>query len=92
VQELFWFGGDLIAATHGRGVYRASGGIYVDCNWNGPFAGTLNQPFKTITAALNAAPTYRTIWLKPCTYTEPAAINQRVEIRSLGGSAVIRRP
>ncbi len=92
VDELFWLGGDLIAATHGRGLYRASGGAYVDCNWNGPFAGTFAQPYKTITAALNAATTYRTIWLKPCTYTEPAIINKHVEIRSLGGGAVIRRP
>jgi photosystem II stability/assembly factor-like uncharacterized protein len=92
VQELSWVGGDLLAATHGRGIYRASGGVYVDCNWNGVQAGTFAQPFKTITAALNAATTYRTIWLKPCTYTEPAIINKRVEIRSLGGTAIIRKP
>jgi len=92
VDDLFWMGGDLIAATHGRGLYRASGGIYVDCNYNGTQLGTFNQPFKTITAALNAAPTYLTIWLKPCTYNEPTIINQRVELRSLGGTAVIRNP
>jgi hypothetical protein len=92
VDELFWMGGDLIAVTHGRGIYRASGGIYVDCNWGGPFAGTFDRPFKTITDALNAAPTYRTIWLKPCIYTEPAVINQRVELRNLNGPATIRKP
>ena len=92
VQELFWMGGDLIAATHGRGLYRASGGIYVDCNYNGIQLGTLNFPFKTITAALNAATTYRTIWLKPCLYNEPEIINKHVELRSLGGTAVIRKP
>lgn len=92
VQELFWLGGDLIAATHGRGLYRASGGVYVDCNWNGPFVGTFDQPFKTITAAVNASTTYRTIWLKPCLYNEPPTINKHVELRSLGGTAVIRKP
>lgn len=95
VEDMFWlssFGGDLIAATHGRGLFRASVGNYVDCNYNGVQVGTFAQPFKTITAALNAATTYRTIWLKPCTYTEPMTINKRVEIRSLGGNAIIRKP
>jgi photosystem II stability/assembly factor-like uncharacterized protein len=92
VDELFWMGEDLIAATHGRGVYRASGGIYVDCNYKGIELGTFDQPFKTITAALNAATTYRTIWLKQCLYNEPPIINQRVEIRSLGGVSAIRKP
>jgi photosystem II stability/assembly factor-like uncharacterized protein len=92
VQELFWMGGDLIAATHGRGLYRASGGVYVDCNYNGIQLGTFDLPFKTITAAVDASPTFRTIWIKPCTYFEPAIINRRVELRSLGGTAIIRRP
>jgi photosystem II stability/assembly factor-like uncharacterized protein len=92
VDELIWMGNDLIAATHGRGLYRASGGIYVDCNHNGLELGTFDLPFRTITAALNAATTYRTIWLKPCLYNEPAVLNKRVEIRSLGGTAVIRNP
>ncbi len=95
VDELFWMGGDLIAVTHGRGVYRASGGIYVDCNWNGDQEGTFAKPYKTITAALNAATVYQTIWLKPpCNYTEPMTINslKGVEIRSLGNNTVIRQP
>ena len=96
VDELFWLGGDLIAATHGRGLYRASGGLYVDCNYNGPFAGTFDKPFKTIADAVNAATTYRTIWVKPCSYNERFllpnnAINKRLEIRSLGGTAAIGR-
>lgn len=90
VDELFWMGGDLIAATHGRGLYRASGGTYVDCNWNGAELGTFNQPYRTVAAAVNAATTYRTIWIKPCTYIEPMTINKRLELRSLGGAAFIR--
>ncbi len=96
VQELFWLGGDLIAATHGRGLYRASGGIYVDCNYQGTELGTFEQPYKTIAAAVNAATTYRIIWVKPCNYNEQFllpnnAISKRLEIRSLGGTAVIGR-
>jgi len=85
-------GGDLIAATHGRGLYRASGGIYVDCNYTGVQLGTFNQPFKTVAAAINAATSYLPIWLKPCNYNEPITTSKRLEIRSLGGSATIGRP
>lgn len=100
VEDMFWlssFGGDLIAATHGRGLFRASVGNYVDCNYNGVEVGTFAEPFKTIAAALNAATTYRTIWVKPCHYNEKFllpnnAISRRVEIRSLGGTAVIGKP
>lgn len=97
VQELTWVGGDLLAATHGRGIYRASGGVYVDCNWNGVQVGTFAQPYKTIAAAVNAATTYRIIWVKPCSYNEKFllpnnAINKHLEIRSLGGTAAIGKP
>jgi hypothetical protein len=95
VDELFWLGGDLIAATHGRGLYKAAGGIYVDCNYNGPQLGTFNQPYKTVTAAINALTTNQPIWIKPCTYFEPIntrIFNKRFELRSLGGTAVIRSP
>ncbi len=97
VQELFWMGGDLVAVTHGRGLYRASGGLYVDCNYNGVQLGTFTQPYKSVAAALSASPTYRLIWLKPCNYNETYflpnnGINNRVEIRSLGGTAAIGKP
>lgn len=95
VDELFWMGGDLIAATHGRGIFRASGGLYVDCNWMGMQTGSFDQPFRTVNAAINALPAnrYTPIWLKPCTYNE--SINtannpgKRFEIRSLGGTAQV---
>ena len=96
VDELFWMGNDLVAATHGRGIYRASGGIYVDCNYNGFQLGTFDQPFKTVAAAVNAMNsfnlTYRPIWIKPCNYNETMTINRRLELRGLGGPAVIGRP
>lgn len=92
VDELFWIGGDLIAATHGRGIYRASGGFYVDCNYNGVQVGTFDQPFKTVNAAINALTSYRPIWLKPCNYDEQINTNKRFELRSLGGSAAVGIP
>lgn len=92
VDELFWMGGDLIAATHGRGMYRASGGFYVDCNYTGVQIGTFDNPFRTVNAAINALTTYRPIWLKPCNYNETVNSNRRLEIRSLGGTAKIGTP
>ncbi len=94
VDELFWMGGDLIAATHGRGMYRASGGYYVDCNYNGVQFGTFTQPYKTVNAAINAIPANRhtPIWLKPCNYVEQVNTvnnpNKRFEIRALGDATV----
>jgi len=90
VDELFWMGSDLIAVTHGRGLYRASSGVYVDCNYNGAQLGTLDQPFKTVAAAVNALTTYQPIWIKPCTYIEPMTITKRLELRSFGGPVIIR--
>ncbi|MFN0279082.1 MAG: hypothetical protein ACKVRN_10830 [Pyrinomonadaceae bacterium] len=94
VDELFWMGGDLIAATHGRGMYRASGGYYVDCNFNGVQIGTFNSPYKTVNAAINAIPANRhtPIWLKPCNYVEQVNTvnnpNKRFEIRALGDATI----
>ena len=93
VDELFWMGGDLIAATHGRGLYRASGGVYVDCNYNGIPFGSFDRPFKTIAAAVNFAPPSATIWIKPCNYNETfPMLNKRLELRSLGGTINIGKP
>jgi photosystem II stability/assembly factor-like uncharacterized protein len=95
VDELFWMGGDLIAATHGRGAYRASGGFYVDCNYFGVQTGSFLQPFRTVNAAINAVPVnrYTPIWLKPCNYTEQinTANNpgKRFELRNLGGTTIV---
>ena len=91
VEDLFWMGGNLIAVTHGRGMYRASGGIYVDCNYVGNELGTYDQPFRTVSAAVNAVTTYRPVWLKPCNYNEPMTITKKLELRSLGGPAIIGR-
>lgn len=83
---------ELFAATHGRGLYSASGGIYVDCNYTGFERGTVAQPYKTVTAAINATDRFRTIWIRPCNYNEQIITNKRVEFRSLGGTSRIGSP
>ena len=90
VNQLFWLGNDLIAVTHGRGMYRASGGIYVDKFYVGPEDGTFNQPFSTILGGINAVTRYQTVWLNrlgPIFYFEPIIINpnKRLELRALKG-------
>jgi hypothetical protein len=91
VDELTWVAGDLVAGTYGRGVYRASGGVYVDRNYSGPELGTLPQPFNTVGEGVNAASTYRAVWISAGNYNEPMTINKRLELRSRGGTATIGR-
>lgn len=92
VDELFWMGSNLVAATHGRGIYRASGGIYVDKN--SPFFfefGTSDFPFKTVTQGKNAATKYKAVWIKPGNYNETMTIDNPngLELRALGGTVTI---
>jgi len=91
VEELSWMGADLLASTHGRGLYRASGnpGLFVDCNAVGRFQdGSFTFPFKTITAAIEAASPHQEIWIKPCHYNERPTVTEAVELHSLPGGAV----
>lgn len=92
VDELFWIGENLYAATHGRGIYRASGGIYVDRNNFIPQDGTFEHPFNTVAAGVNAVTRYRAIWIRPGNYNEPMTINKRLELRSFGGPVIIGKP
>ena len=82
VDELFWMNRDLVAATHGRGIYRASGGTYVNCAYTGAIQnGNYDTPFKTVTAAINAAVGYKTIWIRGCNYNETFTTNKRLDLR-----------
>jgi photosystem II stability/assembly factor-like uncharacterized protein len=94
VDQVFWvtesFGADdLIAVTHGRGIYIASGGIYVDASYTGLERGTFLQPFRTIPPAVAAAKTYQPIWIKAGTYNDRLTIGTPLELRSRGGTAVV---
>lgn len=93
VDELFWMGGDLVAATHGRGLYRASGGVYVRCNYQGLEDGSIDRPFNTVIEAVNSTTRYRPIWiLAGSNCNEQITIGKRLELRSLGGPVIIGRP
>jgi photosystem II stability/assembly factor-like uncharacterized protein len=93
VADLFWMGGDLVAATHGRGVFRASGGVYVD-RANTAFiqTGTIDHPFGTVAAGVDAVSNYTAVWIHPGNYNEPMTINKRLELRSTGGTVTIGAP
>jgi hypothetical protein len=89
VDQLFWLREDLVAVTWGRGVFIASGGLYVDPNYSGIEIGTFDHPFRTIPAALNAATTYRPIWIKSGTYGDKLTITSAAELRSFGGLVTV---
>ena len=57
VADLFWSNEYLIAATHGRGMYRTKplSFIYVDRLAPSGGDGSYDHPFRTVTEALNAA-------------------------------------
>lgn len=95
IDDLFWMAGDLVAATFGRSMYRASGGIYVDGSNTGLQLGTSDHPFKTVAAGVNAVTTYAPIWIRPGHYNEPMTIgpmNHALELRSTGGTVTIGTP
>lgn len=93
VNDLFWAGNQLIAATHGRGMYKARPleYIYVDGNASPGGDGTFNNPFRTVTEALNAAGPGSNIYIFQNTYNEsPIIFNKRGTIRSMGNRVIIQ--
>jgi hypothetical protein len=96
VSDLFWQGGEkLIAATHGRGMYRASplSVIYVDLSAAGAATqdGSLENPFATVAAAEAGAIAGDIILIKDGTYVEGAKlISTQQKLRAVGGSVLIK--
>ena len=94
VSELFWQGDDyLIAATHGRGMYRANpiSTIYVDKNASPGGNGSKLTPYQTVTEAVNAATPGSAISIKSNTYDEPAMlITTSGIIVTTNGSTIIK--
>jgi photosystem II stability/assembly factor-like uncharacterized protein len=78
VSELFWQGNEfLIAATHGRGMYRTSTPpfkIYVDLNAAPGGDGSQSNPFKTIAEAADVAGPGATITIEAGIYNESEVI------------------
>jgi photosystem II stability/assembly factor-like uncharacterized protein len=96
VDELFWQGSDhLIAATHGRGMFRARilSTVYVDIANTGTEDGTLLHPYRTIQAAINAAGSGSTISIATGVYPQaPLIFWKRGRVESRNGVVQIIGP
>jgi photosystem II stability/assembly factor-like uncharacterized protein len=96
VSEIFWQGDYLIAATHGRGMFRVRplNNVYIDIDEGGPNEdGTLAFPFDLVREGIGAAGHGSDILIFPGVYDEgPISFFKRGEIRRTGsgGNVVIR--
>ncbi|NQU35006.1 MAG: hypothetical protein HQ521_17405 [Bacteroidetes bacterium] len=96
VSELFWQGDEfLIAATHGRGMYRTSAPpykIYVDSNAASGGEGSQARPFQTVAEAADAAGPGAFIYIEAGTYNESTIIEflNKGFIISTNGNVIIQ--
>ena len=95
VEELFWQGNEfLIAATHGRGMYRAHPLtiIYVDKNALPGGDGSIGHPYQTVTEAENNAGWGSSIYIKSNTYDENNGLMlyKKGVIQTTNGKTVIK--
>lgn len=94
VSELFWQDDyNLIAASHGRGMYRAltMPVIYVDQLAAPGGNGSPEAPFQTVTEAVNAAGNGTTISIKSNTYNEPPLnFSKKGRVKSTNGATRIK--
>jgi hypothetical protein len=93
VDDLFWYGETLVAATHGRGMYRTTPMIilYVDRLAPSGGDGSADHPFRTITEALNAAGHGTVISIAEGTYDEgPLSINKKGKLETRLGTVIIK--
>jgi hypothetical protein len=95
ISELFWQGNTyLIAATHGRGMYRAQPMtiIYVDKLAAAGGNGTAAAPYQTVTQAVNAAGPGTVISIKSNTYDEPNPLlfYKRGHVKTTNGATLIK--
>ena len=77
VDELFWQGSTyLLAASHGRGIYRCKPlpVVYVDGNYVGPEDGTEFKPYNTVAEAVAAYGPGALVSIKGNTYDEPPLV------------------
>jgi len=64
VDELFWLGEKIVAATHGRGCYAIRPTFWVQYGLVDPGDGTRARPYNTLARATNAVPPGGTILFK----------------------------
>ncbi len=93
IDELFWQASDkLIAATHGRGMFRCRPlpVVYVDQNNSGPEDGTWLYPYNTVNEALEVAGAGTIISVMGNTYyNAPLRFDRRATIQP-NGVVIIR--
>ena len=94
VSELFWHGQYLIAATHGRGMYRVRPlvVVYVDQANAGFEDGTFAFPYNTVIEGIDAAGHGTTISIEAGVYDEvnPVSFFKRGKVIATNGTASIR--
>ena len=94
IHDLFWAGDQLIAATHGRGMYRCRplDNVYVDWDAGWPEDGSQLYPYDTVTEGVAALGNGTDLHISAGDYDEGTVI--RIETRSrvtaTGGSVIIR--
>jgi photosystem II stability/assembly factor-like uncharacterized protein len=93
VDELFWVGDSLYAATHGRGMFVIHPIIWVDFNYTGSFQnGTFDYPFATLVQGINAVRTGGNILIRtPGSSPERLTISKPMSIHAFAGPATIGR-
>jgi len=95
VVDVVWQGDVLVAATHGRGMYRVRPfvSVYADAANAGFEDGSFTYPFDTVGEAAAAAGHGTEVVIRGGTYDEPVNVlfNKRGMVRALGGNAVVRR-
>ncbi len=91
--ELFWQGDTLVAATHGRGMYRTRplSVVYVDFSYDGEEEGTFTRPFDSVWEGIDAAGNGTTISIRAATYDEgPITFFKSGRVIATGGLVRIR--
>ncbi|MCF8301998.1 MAG: hypothetical protein K9I94_01885 [Bacteroidales bacterium] len=92
VDELFWAGDELIAATYGRGMFKSRplDYIYVDKDAPPGGDGSWGNPYDNVTDAANAAGHGSNIYIYDGTYSEsPLIFYKRGLINVVNGAVVI---
>jgi Sortilin, neurotensin receptor 3, len=93
VDDLFWYGERMVAATHGRGMYRSRplDVVYVDQANNGSEDGSVENPYNTVGEGVGAAGNGTTVSIRSATYTAGAILlNKRGTIAATGGTVIIQ--
>ena len=93
VDDLFWMGPYLMAATHGRGLYRARPLtiVYADVAYTGPEDGSFEHPYNTAEEAIEAAGNGTAVVMRTGTYPEGSVIFYKTgTVTVTGGTVVIR--